>query len=101
MIRILEEDILSRDKIKMADMKPLQIASLVICNEEEYVMRTASINFFEVMNLSQPKARNCYSLEDSKDLEVELLNPNETIVIGISNDSPSMKKPMVDKWRTF
>ncbi len=82
--------------ISMADMWPLQIGRVI---KAKYlyapyigciVMRTASEEKFEIMNLSDPGPTKCWSTHPEPDAYlVQLLPPDTRIELTITEDSPS------------
>ncbi|MDB4461435.1 hypothetical protein N9043_00645 [bacterium] len=91
MIEVLEHDIDEDNVINMGDMKPLQVG-IIVGNYHgyfgHYVMRTAAISSFEVMNLSNPREGGCWSSntpDSSCDIKVRLLGEGESITIKLSN----------------
>lgn len=64
-------------------MEPLQIARVVEGDHEgTVVMRTASVSNVEIMNLSNPRADNCWA--GGCTLKVELLPMGTEIVLVVS-----------------
>ena len=74
----------------MSEMKPLELAIVIEPNgthDGELVMRTASLNTFEVMNLSSARVDNCWRNEGGgKALRVCPLPKGKTFTIELSND---------------
>jgi len=86
MIRIMEEDIMTKEIKPMKDMKPLEIGRIIETSSSyngHYVMRTASSTNFEVIDLSKPGEDGCWT--EPEEMKVELLSEMDTLVIGISN----------------
>lgn len=79
----MKVEVLSKTEIPMSEMKPYQIGRIV---SEVYsgkiVMRTASIDKFEVMNLTDPRGDFCW-LEPDPTILVELFPPGTVIQITI------------------
>lgn len=72
--------------IKMGDMKPLQVAKIIESSSARLgnlVMRTATANHFEVIDLSDPGEEACW-IQPSR-IRVELLPPGEVVEISIFN----------------
>ena len=88
MIRIVNESEQQKRIIPMEDMKPLQVGRINDKDCTRYngfiVMRTASFDKFEVMDLSNPGANDCWS--GSSTLLVELLPPGEKITLELYNE---------------
>jgi len=88
MIKIISKPKSRKSIIPMTEMEPLEVGRIVNKNgfdkEEEYVMRTASYDQFEVMSLTNPGHDVCWT-SSRVELMVELLNPNEKITIDIFN----------------
>lgn len=70
--------------IPMKELKPLQAGVVVSgCSAIGHiVLRTASVVYFEVMDLSQPEEGNCWNTHTI--VEVRLLRPGETYTLKIS-----------------
>ena len=88
MIRIVNESEQQKRIIPMVDMRPLQVGRINDRSHPEYygfiVMRTASIDKFEVMNLAGPHINGCWI--DTPGLYVELLPPGEKITLELYNE---------------
>ena len=82
MINIIDTDIYDENVITMNQMKPLQVG--IILETKEYVLRTASVDTFEVINLSNPGKDECW--EQLTTLDVRLLGHGEVVVICLTND---------------
>lgn len=67
--------------IYMREMKPLQIGKT---DFGHIVMRTASVDKFEVMDLTEPIQENCWT--GNPGVRVRLLNKNESVTLKISNE---------------
>lgn len=72
--------------VKMSEMEPLQIGKII--SGESYkgniVMRTASVDTFEVMNLTIFRTNRCWtSRERINTIEVELLPPTTSVKLVI------------------
>lgn len=82
---IKEENKTPETIIKMKDMKPLQVGIIInsIKFKDHYVMRTASINQYEIMDLTAPKEQGCWTKEHNQ--TIRLLNPGEGITIKLFN----------------
>jgi len=74
--------------IKMGDMKPLEVGEIVGAGSDycgHKVMRTASVNGFEVIDLSEMKANICWVIKECN-LPVRLLGKGETLLLELSNE---------------
>lgn len=72
--------------IQMCNMKPLQVGRIVEKYDKNYgnlVMRTASRDNFEIMDLSCPGEGECWTTLEH--ISVELLPPGEAVEISIFN----------------
>lgn len=73
--------------VLMAGMKPLQFGRIISNDYRNHVvMRTASINHFEVMDLSNPGADECWTGANIESIYVELSKPGEKIALEIFNE---------------
>ena len=82
MIKVIDKS----NVILMDDMKPLQIGTIVngpSCYNGDIVMRTASTDKFEVMDLTVPGEDGCWT--SFTDLEVKLLPIGQKVTIELSN----------------
>jgi hypothetical protein len=71
--------------IRMDEMKPLQVGVVHSSQYKGiYVLRTASVDKFEVMNLSDPQADECWL--DSTNQMVRLLDADESLTIELRNE---------------
>lgn len=70
--------------IKMGHMKPGQIGQIHGSKTPDFVMRTLSTDKFEVINLTQFANNKCWT-NIHCDLKVRLLNPDESLIIKLSN----------------
>ena len=75
--------------VKMYHMKPLQVGRIV-CNGNDMrnnhlVMRTASTEKFEVIDLSEYREGACWT-NPGVDHDVKLLRPDEEVTITLKND---------------
>ena len=87
MIKIIREAKEENERFTtIGKMNPLQVGVIVSSpsNKGKYVMRTASIHKFEVLNLSHPREGGCWINEDST-VKVRLLNADESITIKLFN----------------
>ena len=80
---MLEEDI-----IFMCDMQALEVG--VIVDEFDHstghtIMRTASMEHFEVMDLTDLRPSSCWTSGKCK-IKVKLFNSSDEITLGVSND---------------
>jgi len=72
--------------IKMCDMKPLQVGYVVGgFYNGHLVMRTASIDKFEVIDLTQYREDTCWT-DLEIDHNVKLLVPDEEVTITLKNN---------------
>jgi len=91
MIKILSSNVdFQPDVIPMGNMKPLQLAVIVdqvnTRHAGHVVMRTASVDDLEVMDLSDAHADNCWTgIPQDRGLSVRILNPNESLTIVLRN----------------
>ena len=75
-----------RGLIRMMDMKPLQVGVVIDGSYEgAVVMRTASMNKPEVMNLSDPSVGRCWTTGQVT-MTVRLLPPGEKVVVELFNE---------------
>ena len=84
MIKIIKEQ--TKDTIKMRDMKPFDIGIVQgsVIYSGHTVMRTASQDTFEVMDLTDPGKSHCF---DAKvDRLVKLLPPDECVTVEFFNE---------------
>lgn len=74
----------SKKTIPMPEMKPLQIGRIKSGEEclEDIVMRTASLDKFEVMDLSCPGKDSCW--ESPNSIDVELLPVGSRITLEVT-----------------
>ena len=78
MFKLVDE----KQEIEMGEMNPCDIGVVVDwSNNGAIVMRTASIDHFEVMSLSNPKPDLCWTIPNS--LKVRLLKKGETITLKV------------------
>lgn len=70
--------------IPMCEMKPLQGGYFDDGDKRVYVMRTASIAEFEVIDLSIPGPDRCW-IEPNPGLEITLLQKGQTINLVVGN----------------
>lgn len=86
MIKIVQTPDTSDNVVEMKDMKPLQVGQLVETQVYggHWVMRTARMDSFEVMDLSDSGAKKCWV--HSPNLQVRLLKPGEKLTIELSNE---------------
>lgn len=84
MLRIAQSDGKKSRIVSMSSMKPLQIGQIVQGEDVgHYVLRTASVDRFEVIDLSEPREDGCWM--NNPTLRVRLLNPDEFIVLELFN----------------
>ena len=88
MIEIAETKTKEIPTVKMRNMKPMQVGVVVTddCKQGyigRYVMRTASTEKFEVMDLSKPGQNKCWT--GNPNLEVRLLEEGESITLTLRN----------------
>jgi len=89
MIKVIEEPITS-GTILMGDMEPLQVGYIAHkdsanVHNGKLVVRTASLDNFEVMELSNASEGRCWTSKCTG-LEVRLLGKGETVTLELSND---------------
>lgn len=87
MIKLIQVEARTEPKlILMNEMRPLEIAQIRGNSQykDMYVMRTANESNFEVINLSTPGRNRCWN--DSNNLPVQLLPPNQSITIELRNE---------------
>jgi len=88
MLKIKEVSDKHGEGIPMNKMQPLQIAVIIDRDYPEYfghyVLRTASKDTFEVVDLSVWEPNYCWTDNDA-DLRVKLLERDKKLVIEISN----------------
>ncbi len=88
MIKIIEkvENKKQETVIQMRDMEPLQVGQVVEEGEyyEHYVIRTAGISTFEIMDLTAPDGGACWGR--NVPLKVRLLRPDEIVTLEIRNE---------------
>lgn len=87
MVEILSVSNLDTKIVKtITEMKPLEVGRIISKNsyKDAIVMRTASSEKFEVMNLSEPGLDACW-ITDS-DYEVELLPEKHQVSLAIFNE---------------
>ena len=85
MLSIIKDVEETEDVIAMGKMKPLEVAVIVDGDYEgHYVMRTASLDKFEVFSLTNPKEDECWTSANCG-IEVRRLNKNESITIKLFN----------------
>ena len=68
----------------MFEMKPYDIGVIVDTDRNcsgHIVMRTASIECAEIMNLSDPRPDGCW--DDQSELKVQLLNPGDSVTLTV------------------
>lgn len=84
MLRITKINREKKNKIiSMSEMKPLEVARIVDdIYTDTIVMRTSSIDHFEVMDISNPKVNDYWSAGAS--LKVELIK--HTITVELFNE---------------
>ena len=88
MINVLEiQETDARKVIPMCEMEPLQIGVIESGDSHQghIVMRTASTNHFEVMDLTEPEEDNCWS-SGSVAVKVELFRKSEVVILEVQND---------------
>lgn len=95
-IEIVEKISKKPETIKMGEMEPLQIGKIISIPEQfmdrssgtigNIVMRTANSDSLEVIDLSNPRARGCWTKHTSLNNEVELL-PNAVIRVILDPDN--------------
>jgi hypothetical protein len=91
MLKIIDSVKVRDSVIEMKDMKPLQVGIIVDVPSGDYhnhyVMRTASREKFEVMNLTNAGVGHCWTLLGQDVIfKVRLLGIGEKITIELSND---------------
>jgi hypothetical protein len=88
MFRIVGEEVTELEVIQMHEMEPLTIGQIVNAPlhgyKDAFVMRTASTEHFEVMNLSAPEEDSCWT-DKHTDIEVRILHPSEYVTITLFN----------------
>jgi hypothetical protein len=89
MLKIIEKETKKKLKIiKMCEMLPLQVGRITKSHnyDNHIVMRTASSEKFEVMNLTEPGQDSCWLNYNciTNNIEIELLE--EPIIIEIYNE---------------
>lgn len=88
MIKLSNEKIIKIDPVvkKMSDMEPLEVCVIFDkkhnSESKTIVMRTASTENFEVINLSLPGANKCWT--STIGLKVRELFPGETYTLELS-----------------
>jgi hypothetical protein len=82
MLKIISDKMESKDSIPMGDMKPLEVGFIEASNT--YVMRTASKDKFEVIDLSHPRKNGCWTAA-GVDVPVMLLKKYEKITVEFFN----------------
>ena len=86
MFTIISSEATDIKVVDMKDMKPLEIGK--ICGDCDlngsFVMRTASTDKFEVMDLSHPGEDVCWT--GCCDLSVRLLHPSEYVTMTLFNE---------------
>jgi len=94
MIKVKEEINENAKTILMSEMKPLQVGIIVDTRYPkyhlDYVMRTASTEQFEVIDLSRGREGACWtdsSHDTYIDIKVKLLGEDKKLVFEISNDN--------------
>lgn len=73
--------------IPMFKMKPLQVG-VIVGNDDctgEYVMRTCSVEKFEVILLTDSGFTRCWT-NDKCDLDIRLLGKDEKLALELSNN---------------
>lgn len=85
MIKIIDAPEKQDRIIKMSEMKPMQVGQMAngSPNEGHYVMRSVSMDHFEVMDLTD---RSCWSGHNRYTYNVRLLDPSESITIELYNE---------------
>lgn len=85
MLRIKQDELQAGNIIEMKYMEPLEVGIVVddIMYGGDYVMRTASYDKFEVMNISN--ARRCKCWCNYPTLKVRLLGEGEKLTIELYN----------------
>lgn len=77
--------------IRMSKMKPLQVGvitfnSVVRSDIGKCVMRTSSLDQFEVMDMSNPGEDQYWEKKSCKHISVAILPPSESITIELYNE---------------
>jgi len=83
---VVREEPVTRPTKKMSEMQPGEIARIVDPNwgyAGTLVMRTLSTGKFEVMNLSKPKAGECWTNKEDAPLKVAPLRPGERVILEV------------------
>lgn len=83
MFKLIKEVTPAERIVTMKDMKPLEIGHVINSNGEKggLVMRTASIDKFEVMILSNPEPDGCWS--GASTLKVRLLPAGSRVTLEV------------------
>lgn len=91
MIKLKKEKVEIYNTINMENMQPLQIAVIIDKDNESnghYILRTASVENFEVMDITSPGGNACWLTRNN--MQVKLLGPNDELHIILSN--PEIKE---------
>lgn len=83
--RIYDDD----GSINMGDMQPYDIGVIVKAQNSEHrlgriVMRTASENSFEVMDLSKPQFGGCWTSDCDLSYRVRLFPPGHQVILEVA-----------------